>query len=300
MFSQYFGSYLLKRKLISADQLKEVLERESSTRVKIGILAIDAGYMTGVEVNKVHDMQMKINMRFGEIAIQEGFITQQQVDELLSQQNKSHLTISQALVDMNLMSFDQIQTVLEEFKRDSGFNEKELEALKHNDIDTLIPVFFKDAEGKHIDLSKKYTALFIKTLIRFVSSDIKLEKAEIVQEHSFACISCQEIRGNGVLYTGITGDRQTLLPIANSFGRENCTTLDSIAIDSLKEFINTHNGLFISEEADDGLELDLETPVVKENNVMATAGFFIRIPFTLPSGSIYLVIAEGPVTFTTL
>lgn len=45
MFSQYFGQYLLNEKYLTAEQLKASLEYQQSVRLKLGVLAINAGYM---------------------------------------------------------------------------------------------------------------------------------------------------------------------------------------------------------------------------------------------------------------
>jgi len=294
MFSQYYGSYLLKRKLISAEQLRHVLERESSTKVRIGILAIDAGYMTAQQVNQVNEMQKRENLRFGEIAIKQNYMTHEQLDELLSNQKQSHLSISQTLLDMDIMGFEQVETVFNEFKKDSGFSDKELEALKNNDIDNLVPLFLKDVEGDFAENCKTYATLFIKTLIRFITSDIRLEKAERLTQLAFSCFSFQEITGHGTLYTGITAEQNSMLQLANVFGREDRTSLDDIAIDALKELINTHNGLYVSEMSGHGVELDLAPPVLIENGTVSTKGHFIRIHFTIPHGEFSLLLIEGP------
>lgn len=296
MLSQYFGSYLLKRQRISAEQLRCVLERESSTKVKIGILAIDAGYMTAQQVTLVNEMQKRVNLRFGEIAVQQNHITPEQLDDLLATQNQSHLSISQTLVDMGIMNFEQVETVFGEFKKESGFDDKEMEVLKSNDMDSLIPLLLKDMEGNFAQSCKTYATLFIKTFIRFISSDIRLERAEQLTWFSFPCFSYQEISGHGTLYAGFAAEQNSMLQVANRFGHEDRTSLDDVAIDSLKELINTGNGLYVSEMSGHGIELDLAPPIVMGKGTAATKGHFVRIHFTIPFGEFSLLLIEGPMT----
>ncbi len=105
MFSQFFGNYLLHRKLVNTTQLREVLALQDTVRVKIGILAIDAGFMTAPQVDRVHQLQIKMDKRFGEIAIKEGYLNEDQLTDLLGQQNKRHLILSQALIDKGILTF---------------------------------------------------------------------------------------------------------------------------------------------------------------------------------------------------
>ena len=137
MFSQFFGNYLRKRGCITLEQMREVLALQDSVRVKLGVLAIDAGYMTAAQVEEVHNLQSKIDKRFGEIAIDQGIIDQEKLSLLLGQQNKRHLFISQALIDKGIMTFETFANYLEDYKKDSGLSAKEFEALKANDVDTI-------------------------------------------------------------------------------------------------------------------------------------------------------------------
>ena len=57
MFTQFFGSYLLNRKIVSPANLRVALEKKDTTRVKLGVLAINAGYMTAKQVDAVHKKQ---------------------------------------------------------------------------------------------------------------------------------------------------------------------------------------------------------------------------------------------------
>ena len=68
MFNRYFGNYLLSKRIISSDKLKTVLEQQNEGRVKLGVLAIESGYMKAEQVTKIHDLQVKKDRRFGELA----------------------------------------------------------------------------------------------------------------------------------------------------------------------------------------------------------------------------------------
>ena len=57
MFTQYFGNYLIESGIISAEQFKEALQQIKDKRAKLGVLAIEAGYMTPAQVEEAVSMQ---------------------------------------------------------------------------------------------------------------------------------------------------------------------------------------------------------------------------------------------------
>ena len=46
MYTQLFGGYLLNHGILTTAQLAAVMDQAKETRVKLGVLAINAGYMT--------------------------------------------------------------------------------------------------------------------------------------------------------------------------------------------------------------------------------------------------------------
>ena len=72
MYAQFFGNYLLSRNILTTEQLIQAMHKKSSTQIKLGTLAIHAGYMTASEVDRVIILQTHQDKRFGELAISEG------------------------------------------------------------------------------------------------------------------------------------------------------------------------------------------------------------------------------------
>ena len=65
MFTQFFGNYLLNHGLVTSQQLSRALTDQKNTRAKLGVLAINAGYMTPEQVDAVHTEQQRVDMRMG-------------------------------------------------------------------------------------------------------------------------------------------------------------------------------------------------------------------------------------------
>ena len=52
MYAQFFGNYLLTRDIVTKEQLITAMQKKTSQHMKLGTLAIHAGYMTAGEVEE--------------------------------------------------------------------------------------------------------------------------------------------------------------------------------------------------------------------------------------------------------
>jgi hypothetical protein len=297
MFSQFFGNYLRKRGCITLEQMRDVLALQDTVRVKLGILAIDAGYMTAEQVEKVHGLQAKMDKRFGEIAIELGLIDEEKLSSLLGQQNKRHLFISQALIDMGVMSFEDFQGYLEDYKKDCGLSPEAFEALKQNDIESITQALLHMPELGDSKMYVEYFALFVRNLVRFIDGHILLEGARKVTLEQFDCMIHQEIDGRFKFFTGFAGAEPAMAEFARRFAKMEVSGMDAVARDSLGEFMNVHNGLFLSKLSNEWVELELLPPEYKSCGSLKSVGVAYRIPFALSFGQFDFFIGVGSPVF---
>ncbi len=298
MFSQFFGNYLLQRKFITTQQLREILTLQDSVRVKLGILAIDAGYMTSRQVEKVHQLQAKVDKRFGEIAIDEGFLNEDQLSDLLGQQNKRHLLISQAIINKNIMNFDEIEKVLAEYKKESGLSDDEFEALKNNDIDSVTAALIRMPDLGNPEVYTTYFSLLVRNLVRFVDRGVFLERAERIKEEPFDCLIYQEMDGRFKIFTGFAGSEGDMSGFAGCYAGMTMSCMDEAACDSLGEFMNIHNGLFLSKLSNDWVELELAPSEFRKESTIKSVGVVYKVPFELSFGRFNFFIGVGSPVFS--
>ena len=116
MYAQFFGNYLLSHGVVTREQLLETMHRKSSTKIKLGTLAIHAGYMTANEVDRIVILQTHEDKRFGELAIHEGYLTEAEVTKLLAEQKPDFLLLGQALVDEGLINNQQLQELIIDYQ----------------------------------------------------------------------------------------------------------------------------------------------------------------------------------------
>jgi len=290
MFSQYFGNYLLNKGLIDSDRLREAIDLQNSTHLKLGVLAINAGYMDAAQVDEIHEKQKQVDKKFGELAVQMNYLTNIQVEELLSTQKTGSLLLGQALIDKGYMTLEQLQTALEEYKKDYSLDNKQFNALEHDDIETIIETFVKLEESPHRKIYKDYLVLFVKNIVRFLDESPMIGKCLPLEQFSPEWFVRQEIHGDINLATAISADGKTFLHIGNKYAGEQSTWVNELVRSSVAEFLNLHNGIFLVNLSDAGLDVDLKPQTVARDTPLVTGPGF-AVPFHLSSGQFHLVMA---------
>lgn len=289
MFNKYFGNYILAKKVVTAEQLKEVLEQQQSARVKLGVLAIESGYMTAFQVNRVHKLQVMQDKRFGEIAISEGILTEEQLTELLSKQKTSQIMLGQILVDNKLLSYEEYESLLNQYKKDSGFSDGEIEILKSNNTDEIVTLFLKMEKTEKVEIFSEYIELFIRNIIRFIDIDVIIDSPYIADEFSYEHYASQEITGDYSIQTGIAADSAVFAKFAGIYAEEELTSVDELAKDAIGEFMNSLNGLFVSNLYHNEMNFDLRPQTYDGNGAVVFNEQLFVLPCELSFGKINLI-----------
>jgi hypothetical protein len=291
MFSQYFGNYLLNKNFITAKQLKDAMDYQKSIHIKLGVLAINMGYMNSSQVQEVHELQSKVDKRFGEIAVEKGYLSESNLQKLLSCQKQGHLQLSQALIDRAYLSLSQLEEALENYKNDCRLTDQEINLLKQGEIDQIVHVFLKFENSTLKKIYGDYISLMLKNIIRLIDENPRLEKNLDLNTYSTEWIVSQEISGNPNIFTGIAANKDIFLALASQYGCEQFTTINEMAQACVAEFLNVHNGIFLVNMSNQGIELEMQ-PQVIQNQITLTniTGTYI-IPIYLFNGKIDLILA---------
>jgi len=288
MFSQYFGQYLLTEKYLTDEQLKIALEYQQSVRLKLGVLAINAGYMNSQQANQVHQMQSKIDKRFGELAVEAGYIKEDQIEELLSSQKFGHLLLAQALIDKNFMSLEKFERAIYEYKKKYNISESQFNLLQTDDVHEIINIYVNLDDEKYGVEIKQYIALFMRNIIRFIDSAVYTKKIMKIEEFKTKCVVSQRIKNSINFMTYINAEQDVFLKIASRYAEEELTIIDEMAKDSVGEFLNLNNGLYLVGMSNKGIELDMEPQSVCFEKKI---GLGYVLPIELPFGRMELIIS---------
>lgn len=261
MFSQYFGTYLLNKGFITPEQLENALEVQNYSHVKFGVLAINAGFMSPQQIEEVHRLQMRADKKFGQISVELGYLTSEQLDELISTQKKGHLLLSQALLDKGYLSLEELQSAINNYKQDYGLSNEQFNAIQQGDINVVLKSILKYrfAENK---LFYDYISLLVRNIIRFMDDVPRLEDIVEIEDYKTQWFIHQEICGPVNIFTGFAVDTESFVELAGKYAGENFNQADEYAQASLAEFLNLHNGIFLVNMSNNGIELDMKPQVV--------------------------------------
>lgn len=291
MFSKYFGQYLLNKGILTPDQLAAASHLEHSVRVKLGVLAINNGQMSAAQVEEVHELQRSRDCKFGEIAIEKGYMTQMQLDDLLESQKRRQISLSQAIIDKGFMTLTQLERALASYKEDSKLTTEQFDALQSSDTDSIVKIFVDFSEyGAVGNIHANYVSLLVRNIVRLLNDSAILSRKLPLENKIDGWLISQNIVGSGTMFTGLVMDDHVLLEAARRFSEEDLTTIDILTKDSMAEFLNVHNGIFIVNMSDKGTELDL-TPQTVQKNVNLNLLNGCRIPITLSFGTMDLLLA---------
>lgn len=289
MFSQYFGQYLLNEKYLTTEQLNTALQYQQSVRLKLGVLAVNAGYMNAQQANHVHQMQTKVDKRFGELAVEASYLKEEQVDELLSSQSFGYLLLAQAVIDKEYMSLGKFESAMQEYKKRYKLSQVQFDALQRDDVDEIINVYVnlnEDEYGKEI---KNYISLFMRNIIRFINSEVYTNTIVKVEECKTKCAVTQRIKNSINLQTYINAEQGVFVKLASIYAEEQISDIDELAKDSVGEFLNLNNGLYLVGMSNMGIELDMEPQSICFEKTIYSS---YVLPIELPFGKIELIISH--------
>ncbi|MCR4947431.1 MAG: chemotaxis protein CheY, partial [Lachnospiraceae bacterium] len=215
MFGQLFGRYLVEKSVIKENAYRMILDKQLSVRVKLGTIAVADGLLTEEQVEEINSLQRQLDKRFGDIAIEKGLLTQDQMEGLLSKQGDSYMQFVQLLTETTGLNTKDVDMLLKAFQKDSGFSDDELEALKSDDIDRLMPLFVVTSKPYIRELA----SLVVRNIMRFVTRDYYIGKASHVKELPYAHLAYQELAGDASVFVAVAeeSDNGGFLRVANGF-----------------------------------------------------------------------------------
>lgn len=293
MFTQFFGNYLLNQRLVSNWQLIEALELQKNTKLKLGVLAINAGYMTAAQVDEVHAAQQRMDKRMGDIAVEMGYLTQEKVTELLSSQKMGHLLLGQALVDKGYMTNRQFETALNEYKQANQISDIDFTSSQKKKVETAIRSFYNFNSFKNADLFTEYLALLFKNLIRFIGDDFAPLDSKLVTDYPTIWLASQVITGKFSAFTAIEGTETAFISFASRYAEETFTDNDEYVKASIAEFLNLHNGLFtVNMSNERQLELGMAPQLVDNKRLLKTSSDMFCIPICFPFGTVNILLSN--------
>lgn len=285
MVEHILGNYLVDVGKITKEQLATLMERQDSVRIKLGLLAVSEGMMTAMQAEEVNILQAVRDMRFGDIAVEEGYLTEEQVEKLLKKQGDAYLMFIQNLLDEDLVTMEDWDWLLEDFKRVNNYSNTDLEAIKSNDVERIIPLLLPEAAQVYQPLVET----LIRTMIRLVDRNVYLGKAVMGDVFPVEDVAVQRMEGARGLVDCLAERNGGLLKVCSIFGQENFSRLDLDALDAAGELLNCANGMYVSELSRKGLFLELMPPEYASTDNVSD---ICRIPIFIGNAGLYFAVGR--------
>lgn len=288
MVEYILGNYLVDIGRITKPELQQVLEKQDSVRVKLGLIAVEEGLMTIEQADEVNRLQAVMDQRFGDIAVGKGYLTEEQVAKLLKQQGNAYLMFVQAMVDDDLLMMEEIDLLLNDFKRINGFSNSELEDIKSDDVDRIIPLLLPDG-GKQY---QEVIGAAVRMLIRLVDRHVYLGHAVMVDSLPEEDVVSQAMVGESGIVDCFSERNGALLRVCSVFGQEEFEHLDPDSLDAAGELLNYVNGLYASSLSRQGVFLEMMPPEYGAVKESVKPGTICSIPVFVGDKGLYFTVAE--------
>ena len=287
MVDHILGNYLVESGKISKEQLQEVLKKQDTVRVKLGLIAVSEGLMTLEEADEINRLQAIMDMRFGDLAVEKGCLTEDQVYKLLQQQGNTYLTFIQTLIDDGLITMEEVDWLLDSFKKENGYSNTEMENLKSDNVDRIIPLLLPEEAKQY----KELICTVVRTMIRLIDRHVYVGKAVMVENMSYDNMVTQTLDGEAGLVDCLAERDGALLMTCSVFGQEEFNRLDADSLDAAGELLNCMNGLYVSALSREGRFLELLPPqyTACEPDKVDT---ICRIPIFIGDKGLYFAVGQ--------
>lgn len=256
MVEYVLGNYLVEAGRITSEQLETVVGQLDKIRVKLGLIAVAEGMMTLEQADEVNHLQAVMDKRFGDIAVEKGYLTDEQIGNLLKAQGNTYMSFVQALVNEGFLKMEEIDSVFEGYREKNSFSKTDMEVLKSDDPEMIIPLFLTPETLKYHDV----IGVAVRTIIRCVDRHVYIGKASLADNYTLSKAAMQEVEGEEGFATALQEKEGGLLKIASVFGQEEFSAIDEDSLDAVGEFLNCVNGLHASALSQKGAVLELLPP----------------------------------------
>lgn len=286
MFCHIFGEYLVEKKKLTENQLSSVIDYLKTIRVKLGFIAVAEKLLTEEQVHEINLMQNTIDKRFGDIAVTKGDLTKEQLSYLLSLQGNEYLQFVQAITDLGYMTLEEFEEALMQYQEEAGFTSEELESIKSGDIDRVADVMIHMNDKNSNELAR----LCLRNINRFISNNFYFGRAYSINELEVDRLVYQCVTGNENWFLGFASDSDGLLSMSNLYAKEVYDCLNDEALDSVQEFINCTNGLYVTKLNHMEHGENLKEPEYCENCVIAADNDMYVVPVNVNGKQVEILI----------
>ncbi len=296
MFAQFFGAFLLNNKLVSPDTLAQAIDDKKNTRMRLGVLAINAGLMTADQVEHVNVAQQSVDKRFGDLCVDLGYLTEADVDRLLSEQPTDYLLLGQTLVNNGSLTNAEFEQAISAYKTHYQLSDDDISNNQNDKLSAIVKDFFHFNTAENARIYTDYVTLLFKSFIRFIGDDFTPLEASMVSAAEAPYVVYQRIHGKYTAELAIGCPKEEYIAFAERFAKEEFGDVDEYVNEVVGEFLNVNNGLFVVNESNQsGIELSLDPQDYEHDSKVPfkNQAFCIPVAFAFGEIDFYISVTEG-------
>lgn len=294
MYAQFFGNFLLGRNIVTPEQLIAAINKESTSHIKLGTLAMYHNLMTANEIDDIVVAQTHEDKHFGELAIERNYLTEEQVNTLLSEQSPDYLLLGQILIEEGIITNSEFENLIIDYESEHEIYDLDLQLDQKEQITQLIRHYFKLENIENSHLYEAYLTLLFNNLIRFIGADFTPMTPIYCEEFPTQFCIVQNITGKYNILSAIDLDRSMAIEFASRYAMDSFDTFDEYVEASLEDFLNLHNGLFtVNMSNNRAVELQLSPPESHEKDLLELPADAVSymFPILYPFGTLNVVLS---------
>ena len=277
MGNRYFSQYLLNAGVLDAGNISDVMPKSAHAVPQLHILAMQQNLLSESQVEELSTADDVVK------TLEEAkMLSDAQIGSLKNTVPGRDARVAQTLLDEHIADLKTIERCFREYDND------ELHPIK----DAVKKIVSKYEEMNPVaDIYGEYTEMFVGALQRFMNTDAVVLTEATDLDFAGTRIVSQSMGGQLSLAVAVLAKNQMFLEMARRYSGEDLTELDELAEDSLAEFINVLNGLYIVNLSGRDLDMDLDMPRSSQD-VGPTASNLIAMRIVTDFGSFVIYLAE--------
>ncbi|MEE2961706.1 MAG: hypothetical protein VYA34_13255 [Myxococcota bacterium] len=273
---EFFGQYLLREGVIDVEQLRLALELMDRENLRLGQVAIEAGFLTESQATDVNREQTSTDKPFGAICVSHGLISEVQLRDLLKLQNQRRVRLGESLVRLQYLKPNELVHHLRKYKTETEYiliHKRDLPGyLQNHRIAEFV-----------LELIPRLTHRITRAQVRIPGHCIKNERLEM------PCSASLLLRSEHGLRIALGCDELFARELTfGVFGTGTKDGLDkSLQNDAIGEFLCMVGGNSIAGLEQEGIPCDIDPPLL---GIPPTGGWLF--PLSATTGRVNLVLSQ--------
>ncbi len=249
MAVRFFGQFLLARGVVDRRELLAALALQEERNLPVGSYAVQRGYLTAEQAERINQAQRAADERFGDLAIDLGLLTRAQVLELLTLQENDHVRIGEALVELGHLDAEALEREVEAFERDQAPYRTEERIFPEGTANQDLVAIIVDLTGK--------------MLMRVLRIQSKIAAID-----ELGSMPAQELITVSLTFTGalnaefvLSVSEEIAFQVAKSLTGDGDPVARAVAVDAVKELANIICGNTVGKAAQMGRRVEISPPL---------------------------------------